>query len=337
MTIRIAINGFGRIGRCVARVVAESAGDDLDIVAINDLSSPENLAYLLEFDSVHGRSSLPVSVDGDSITIGRQRMKALAEKDPAKLPWSELGIDVVLECTGRFKSRDQAATHLDRGAKRVIISAPPEGKVDAILCMGVNDGTFDPAKHQIVSNASCTTNCLAPQLKVLDAAFGIRKGHMLTVHSYTNDQNIVDGPHKSDPRRGRSAAVSMVPTSSGVTKAIGELLPQLIGKFDGSSVRVPTPDVSMTCLTVLVSRNVTAAEVNDAFRAAAAGPLASVLVVEDRPLVSADFIGHPASAVVDSRLTSVVDGDLIEVQAWYDNEWAFSHRMVDLARRVGRS
>jgi len=339
MGIRIAINGFGRIGRCVARVIAESntRGIDLDLVAVNDLADAESLAYLLEFDSVHGRSTTPVATSGDSIEFGRNRFRVLSEKDPSNLPWTELGVDLVLECTGRFKSRDQAAVHLARGAKRVIISAPPQGSVDGILCMGVNHTSFDPEKHHIVSNASCTTNCLAPQLKVLDERFGIRKGHMLTVHSYTNDQHMVDGPHKGDPRRGRSAALSMVPTTSGVTKAIGEILPRLIGKFDGSSIRVPTPDVSMTCLTVLVERNVTADEVNAAFREAAAGPLASILAVEDRPLVSVDYIGHSASAIVDSSLTAVVDGDLVEVQAWYDNEWAFAHRMVDLARWVGRS
>lgn len=329
---RVAINGFGRIGRTVTRILSEAASTGLELVAVNDLSPPDSLAYCLEFDSVHGRARFPVGVEGDRIRAGRQAFRCLSEKDPAKLPWSDLGVDLVLECTGKFKGREAAAVHLARGAKRVVISAPPEGDVDAILCMGVNDSAFDPSAHTIVSNASCTTNCLAPQLSVLDRAFGIRKGHMVTVHAYTNDQNLVDGPHRSDPRRGRAAGLSMVPTSSGVTKALGHVLPHLAKVVDGSSIRVPTADVSMTCLTVLLSRTVTKDDVNAAFRAAADGSLAGILAVESRPLVSVDFLGSTASAIVDTSLTRVVDGDLVEVQAFYDNEWAFSARMVDVAK-----
>lgn len=335
MPIRVAINGFGRIGRCVARILEADSRGGIELVAVNDLADASSLAYLLEFDSVHRRARVAPRVDGTHIEFGGQRFAALSEHDPTKLAWGDLGVDVVLECTGRFKSRDAAAVHLERGAKRVVISSPPEGKVDALLCMGVNDGSYDSARHHVISNASCTTNCLAPQLKVLDDAFGIRKGHMLTVHAYTNDQSLVDAPHRSDPRRGRSAAMSMIPTSSGVTKALGAILPHLVGKVEGSSVRVPTADVSMTCLSVLLGREVTPEQVNDAMRAAAEGPMRGVLRVEDRPLVSVDYTGSPYSVTIDSRLTSVVDGDFVEIQAWYDNEWGFSTRMVDLAHHIG--
>lgn len=337
MAIRVAINGFGRIGRTVARVIAADPASDVELCAINDLGDRASLAYLLEFDSVHGRSASPVAIVGDEVHFGSQRMKTLAERDPSRLPWRELGVDVVLECTGRFRTRATASAHLEAGAGRVIISAPPSDPVDGVFVIGVNDADFDPDRHRVISNASCTTNCLAPQLAALGESFGIRKGHMLTVHAYTNDQSLIDEPHPTDPRRGRAAALSMIPTTSGVTKALFEILPQLRGKLEGSSVRVPTPDVSMTCLSILLDRPATAAEVNDAFRAAAQQRLRGVLAVEDRPLVSMDYAGSPYSAVIDSSLTSVIDGDLVEVTAWYDNEWGFSHRMVDLARRVGRA
>lgn len=337
MGIRVAINGFGRIGRSIARVVAALPGDELELVAINDLADPSALAYLLEFDSVHGRARQPVTVEGTVVRIGEHRMTALSERVPSSLPWKALGVDVVLECTGKFRSREAAGAHLAAGAGHVIISAPPQGEIDGVFVVGVNDADLDPARHRVISNASCTTHCVAPQLQVLDQAFGVRKAHMLTVHAYTNDQSIVDEPHASDPRRGRTAGVSMIPTSSGVTRALVEVLPQLRGRFLASSVRVPTPDVSMTCLSVVLGRATSAEEVNDTLRAVAAGRLRGILSVEDRPLVSVDFTGCPQSAVIDSRLTTVVDGDLLELSAWYDNEWGFSNRMVDLARLVSRS
>lgn len=336
MGIRIAINGFGRIGRCVARQLLLDSREDIELVAVNDLADAASLAYLFEFDSVHRRFALPVHADGNTIVAGTKRFDVLSIKDPTQLPWKKLGVDVVLECTGRFKSRDDAATHLDVGARRVVISAPPQGPVDRIFCMGVNDDTFDPKKHFVVSNASCTTNCLAPMLAVLESAFGIVKGHMLTVHSYTADQSLVDTPHKSDPRRGRTAGMSMIPTSSGVTKAIYEVLPSMTGKIGGSSIRVPTPDVSIVCLTASLAKKVSADEVNQAMRIASSARLSGILRVEDRPLVSADLIGDPCSSIVDAALTEVVADDLVEVQSWYDNEWGFSARMLDLVRVVAR-
>ena len=333
MAIKIGINGFGRIGRCVTRVLFEQNVSDVEIVGINDLTSAETLAHLLAFDSVHGRFSKPVSVSDGALVIGDKKIPVLAEKDPAKLPWKSLGASAVIESTGLFTSREGAHKHLDAGAQRVIISAPGGSDIDGTFCIGINSDGFDPAKHKIVSNASCTTNCLAPLAKVVHEKFGILKGHMVTVHSYTNDQRVLDLPHK-DLRRARAAALSMIPTSTGAAKAIGLVLPELKGKLDGTSIRVPTPNVSLVCLTAQVSKKTTKDEVNQAFKAAANGALKGILAYEERPLVSTDFIGDPHSSIVDAAQTQVVGEDLVEVQAWYDNEWGFSNRMVDLARLI---
>jgi glyceraldehyde 3-phosphate dehydrogenase len=330
MTTKIAINGFGRIGRCVARILFSQRDHDLELVAINDLTSPDVLAHLLQFDSVHRTFGLEVGSDASGLVIGGRSVPVYAKKDPAELPWAALGVDIVLECTGVFRDRAGAGKHLAAGAKRVIISAPGEKDIDGTFCVGINTDTYDPAQHFIVSNASCTTNCLAPIAKVIHERFGLVKGHMVTVHSYTNDQRILDLPHK-DLRRARAAALSMIPSTTGAAKAIGLVLPELKGKLDGTSIRVPTPDVSLTCLTAHVSRATTRDEVNAALAEYAAGPLAGILGFEARELVSSDFIGDPRSSIVDAAQTAVIGGDLVEVQAWYDNEWGFSRRMVDLS------
>jgi glyceraldehyde 3-phosphate dehydrogenase len=305
----------------------------VEIVGINDLTSAETLAHLLAFDSVHGRFSKPVSVNDGALVIGDKKIPVLAEKDPAKLPWKSLGASTVIESTGLFTSREGAQKHLDAGAQRVIISAPGGSDIDGTFCIGINSDGFDPAKHKIVSNASCTTNCLAPMAKVIHEKLGIVKGHMVTVHSYTNDQRVLDLPHK-DLRRARAAALSMIPTSTGAAKAIGLVLPELKGKLDGTSIRVPTPNVSLVCLTAQVSKKTTKDEVNQAFKAAANGALKGILAYEERPLVSTDFIGDPHSSIIDAAQTQVIGEDLVEVQSWYDNEWGFSNRMVDLARLI---
>jgi glyceraldehyde 3-phosphate dehydrogenase len=331
MATKVGINGFGRIGRCVARVIAERAQGDIELVGINDLTSAEMLAHLLEWDSVHGHFSHPVKAEDGAIWIGDQRVPVSAERDPAKLNWKELGAEVVLECTGLFRTRETCSAHLEAGAERVIISAPAKGDVDGTFCVGINSDQFDPSKDRIISCASCTTNCLAPLVKVLNDTFGIVKGHMVTVHSYTNDQRILDLPH-SDMRRARAAALSMIPTSTGAAKAIGLVLPELKGKLDGTAIRVPTPNVSLTCLTAHVGRHTDRDEVNKAFKEAAEGPLRGILQFEERPLVSIDFTGNSHSSILDAAQTQVVGGDLVEVQSWYDNEWGFSNRMVDLMR-----
>ena len=336
---KIGINGFGRIGRCVARAILGSGngsgngtgGDTgLEIVGINDLTDDETLAHLLRYDSVHGRFDADVSVENGAMVVNGKRIATTAERDPSKLSWGELGAEIVLECTGAFRSKNKASAHLAAGAKRVIISAPAKGDIDATFCVGINTDEYDPAKHEVVSNASCTTNCLAPVAKVLHEAFGITKGHMLTVHSYTNDQAILDLPH-SDLRRARAAAISMIPTTTGAATAIGLVLPALKGKLDGGSIRVPTPDVSIVCLTAQVAKATTAEEVNAKLQAAAQGPLKGILAFEEAPLVSCDFIGNPHSSIVDAANTQVIGDDLVHVEAWYDNEWGFSMRMVDLA------
>ncbi len=329
MATRIAINGFGRIGRCVTRVLFDGKSD-LELVAINDLTDPTTLAHLVEFDSVHRRFDKGVEAGKDSIRIAGKTIPIFAKKDPAELPWKDLNVDIVLECTGIFRNQAGGQKHLGAGAKRVIISAPGEKDIDATFCIGINSDSYDPSKHFIVSNASCTTNCLAPIAKVLNDSFGIQKGHMVTVHSYTNDQNILDLPHK-DLRRARAAALSMIPSTTGAAKAIGLVLPELKGKLDGTSIRVPTPDVSLTCLTAVVGKQTTVDEVHAAMDAAANGPLKGILGVERRPLVSSDYIGDPRSSILDAAQTAVIGGDLVEVNAWYDNEWGFSNRMVDLA------
>ncbi len=334
MGTKIAINGFGRIGRCVTRILLESGNKDLELVAINDLTDNETLAHLLRHDSVHRTFGTDVSLDGDDLRIGGTKVRSFAERDPQKLPWKELGVDVVLECTGVFRDKAGAGKHLEAGAKRVIISAPGK-EVDGTFCYGINHDQFDPAAHTVVSNASCTTNCLAPVTKVLHESFGIVKGHMVTVHSYTNDQRILDLPH-GDLRRARAAAMSMIPTTTGAAKAIGLVLPDLKGKLDGTAIRVPTPNVSLVCLTAHVSKKTSAEAVNAALKAAAEGPLKGILRFEERPLVSSDFIGTTESSILDAAQTAVIGDDLVEVQSWYDNEWGFSARMIDLAGVVAK-
>ena len=330
MATKIGINGFGRIGRCVARIAAES--DDIEIVGINDLTSAEMLAHLLEWDSVHRHFDHPVKAEDGALWIGDSRIPVTAERDPSNLKWGDLGAEVVLECTGLFRTKEKAQPHLDAGAKRVIISAPGK-QIDGTFVVGINTDTFDPSVHEVISCASCTTNCLAPIAKVLNDSYGILKGHMITVHAYTNDQRILDLPH-SDMRRARAAALSMIPTSTGAATAIGLVLPELKGKLDGTAIRVPTPNVSMTCLTAHVGKKTDRDAVNAALKAAAEGPLRGVLAFEERPLVSTDFMGNPNSSIVDAAQTEVVGDDLVEVQSWYDNEWGFSTRMLDLVRIV---
>jgi glyceraldehyde 3-phosphate dehydrogenase len=334
MAIRVGINGFGRIGRNVVRAAKKMGASELDFVAVNDITDTHTLAHLLTYDSVHGRFPGEVRADGDGLVVDGDRMKVLAERDPAKLPWKDLGVDVVLESTGRFTDRDQAALHLQGGAKKVIISAPAKNE-DITVVYGVNHEQYDAAKHTILSNASCTTNCLVPVVKVVMDAFGFVKGFMTTVHSYTNDQQILDLPHK-DLRRARAAALSIIPTTTGAAKATSLVIPEGKGKIDGIALRVPTPDVSVVMLTCTVERATTAEAVNDAFRAAAAaGPLKGVLAVSEEPLVSVDYIGNVASSTIDALSTNVVDGTLVTVTSWYDNEMGYSARCVDLLRYVG--
>lgn len=329
MAIRVAINGFGRIGRNVLR---SSWGDpDIEFVHINDLTNDAMLAHLLAHDSVHGPFSESVEAVDGGIRIGDTVIATSAERDPSKLPWADKQVDVVLECTGIFRSRDKASMHLDAGAKKVIISAPASGEVDATIVVGVNSDTLNPETARIVSNASCTTNCLAPAAKVLNDAFGIQHGIITTVHAYTMGQNLLDGPHK-DFRRARAAALNMVPTSTGAAKAVGLVLPELNGKLDGMAIRVPTPNVSLVDLVVTLDQNVTAEEVNAAFAAAAAGPLKGILAATDAPLVSQDLVGNPNSSIVDTQLTKVIGGNTVKVLTWYDNEWGFSNRMIDLTK-----
>ncbi|WP_030379515.1 MULTISPECIES: type I glyceraldehyde-3-phosphate dehydrogenase [unclassified Streptomyces] len=322
---RIAINGFGRIGRNVLRALLERGGD-LEVVAVNDLTEPATLARLLAFDTTAGRLGRPVSVDGDTLVVDGRRIKVLAEREPAKLPWSALDVDLVLEATGRFTSAEAARVHLTAGARKVLVSAPSAG-ADVTLAYGVNTEAYDAAAHTVVSNASCTTNALAPLASVLDELAGIEHGFMTTVHAYTQEQNLQDGPHR-DARRARAAGVNIVPTTTGAAKAIGLVLPNLDGKLSGDSIRVPVPVGSIVELNTTVARDVTRDEVLAAYRTAADGPLAGILEYSEDPLVSADITGNPASAVFDSALTRV-DGRHIKVVAWYDNEWGFSHRVID--------
>ncbi len=332
MTVRVAINGFGRIGRLVLRAIHESGRNDLEVVGLNDLGPVETNAYLLKRDSVHGPFPGEIRVNGDTIDIGRGPIKVTAERDPANLPWRELGVDIALECTGLFTARDKAAAHLDAGARKVLISAPAK-EVDLTVVYGVNHDKLEPG-HTVVSNASCTTNCLAPVAKVLNDAIGIEQGFMTTVHAYTGDQRILDTLHK-DPRRARAAGLSMIPTSTGAARAVGLVLPELAGKLDGTAVRVPTPNVSMIDLTFNAARETTVDEVNEAVRAAAAGPMKGVLDVVDEPVVSVDFNHTAASSTFDLSQTQVVGGRLVRVLSWYDNEWGFSNRMGDTAAIMG--
>src|SRR5690349_20193101 len=333
MAIRVGINGFGRIGRQVVRAAKLQGKNDIDFVAVNDLTDTKTLAHLFKYDSVHRTYKGNVGVRNGSIMVDDDEIKVLAEKDPGKLPWRDLGVDIVLESTGRFTSAPDARKHIDGGAKKVISSAPAKGE-DITIVLGVNEKKYDPAKHTIISNASCTTNCLVPMVKVVRDAFGFVRGSMVTIHSYTNDQNVLDLPHK-DLRRARAAAMSIIPTTTGAAKATSLVIPELKGKIDGIAIRVPTPDVSLTELTVEVERAVTIAEVNAAFNAAAEGPMKNILAVSTEELVSSDYIGNPHSCILDSLSTNVVDGTMVKVSGWYDNEWGYSSRCVDLLRFVG--
>jgi glyceraldehyde 3-phosphate dehydrogenase len=330
MAIRVAINGFGRIGRCILR--AGWNDPRFEFVHVNDLTGDEMLAHLLEFDSVHGRFPISPKVVEGGIQIGDRRVATSAERDPARLPWAASRIDVVLECTGIFTKRSAAQAHLDAGAKRVIISAPGTDE-DATICMGVNDDILRP-EHRVLSNASCTTNCLAPVASVLHEAFGITAGLMTTIHSYTMDQNLLDAPHKKDFRRARAAAMSMVPTSTGAAKAVGLVLPQLQGKLNGQAIRVPTPNVSLVDLVFQTERPVTVATINEALSQAASGRLSGILEASNGALVSCDLVGNPHSSIADLPLTQVMGANMGKVLSWYDNEWGFSSRMLDLTRRV---
>jgi glyceraldehyde 3-phosphate dehydrogenase len=328
--MKVGINGFGRIGRCALRAGLAEAG--LEFVAVNDLTDAKTLGHLLKYDSVHGRLDERVEVVDKAIRVGSCELKVLAERDPAKLPWKELGVDIVIESTGLFTKRADAAKHLAAGAKKVIISAPAT-EPDVTVALGVNESSYDAAKHHVISNASCTTNCLAPVAKVLHQEYGIRRGWMTTIHAYTNDQQILDLPH-SDLRRARAAAMSMIPTSTGAAKAVGLVLPELAGKLDGISIRVPTPDVSVVDLVAELDRTATAEQINEAFVKASEGPLKGILAVCHEPLVSIDFLDDAHSAIVDAPNTKVLGGNLVKVLAWYDNEWGYARRVVDLARLV---
>jgi glyceraldehyde 3-phosphate dehydrogenase len=326
MAIRVGINGFGRIGRNILRAALHDKG--LDFVAVNDITDAKTLAHLLKYDSILGNLSEEVKTEGDSILVAGRKLKVLAIKDPAQLPWKDLNVEYVIESTGLFTDADKAKAHIAAGAKKVVISAPAKGE-DLTIVMGVNQDRYDPNKHVVVSNASCTTNCLAPVAKVLQDSFGIVKGQMTTIHSYTNDQKILDLPHK-DLRRARAAAQSMIPTSTGAAKAIYLAIPELQGKLDGVAIRVPTPNVSLVDLTVQLDKPAKADDINAAFKKAAAGPMKGVLDVVEEELVSIDFRGNPHSSIVDAPLTKVVDGNLAKVFSWYDNEWGFSNRVNDL-------
>ncbi len=330
MPTKVGINGFGRIGRCVLRSALENTA--LDFVAVNDLTDAKTLAHLLKYDSVHGGLREEVEALDGAIRIGKREIRVLAERDPANLPWRELGADVVIESTGLFTARSAAAKHIDGGAKKVIISAPAKDP-DVTIAMGVNDEVYEPSRHHVISNASCTTNCLAPIAKVLLRDFGLLRGWMTTTHAYTNDQRILDQPH-SDLRRARAAAISMIPTSTGAAKAVGLVLPEVAGKLDGIAIRVPTSDVSVVDLVAEIDRDATGDQINEAFRKAAEGPMKGVLQVCEEPLVSVDFQGNPHSSIVDALNTKVLDGNLIKVLAWYDNEWGYANRVVDVVEMV---
>jgi glyceraldehyde 3-phosphate dehydrogenase len=332
MAVRVGINGFGRIGRNIMRA---ALGDKhIDFVAINDLTSAHTLAHLLKYDSVLGNLHAKVEATEDSISVDGDRFKVVSVKDPSQLPWKDLGVDVVFESTGLFTNRDAAAKHVTAGAKKVVITAPAKGP-DITVVMGVNDEKYDPAKHQIISNASCTTNCLAPLAKVIHQSFGIKSGWMTTIHSYTNDQQLLDLPHK-DLRRARAAALSMIPTTTGAATAVGEVLPELKGKLDGFAMRVPTPNVSVVDLAALLNRTATAEDVNAALKKAADGPLKGILEYSTDELVSIDFKGNPNSSIIDAAYTKVMDGNFLKVLSWYDNEWGYSNRCVDLLRLLVR-
>jgi glyceraldehyde 3-phosphate dehydrogenase len=330
MTIKVAINGYGRIGRCIHRRIMELGGEcDLELVAINDITSPETLAHLLKYDSVHGVLPAEVRSDGESLVVDGKSVPVLAQRDPSNLPWTKLGVEIVLECTGLFRTKDAAIKHIEAGARKVLLSAPGKG-VDLTVIYGVNHETYDPAAHTVISNASCTTNCLVPIVKVVNDGFGIKTAQMTTIHSYTNDQRILDLPHK-DLRRARAAALSMIPTTTGAARAVTLIFPELEGKIDGFAIRVPTPNVSIVELTAHVERSTTVEEVNAALKEAAHGELEGVLGYSEQPLVSTDYMRNPLSSIADAALTMVIGGDNVKVLSWYDNEWGYSARMVDVA------
>ena len=332
MTTRIAINGFGRIGRAVFRIVLQRDNPDIDVVAINDLADDDVLAYLLEYDSVMGPLGVDAVVSDGKMTVGRQEVAMLMERDPAQLPWDELGVDIVIESTGVFRSKEKLQWHIDAGAKRVILTVPPDGEIDEMVVLGVNDMLLDDGDI-LVSNASCTTNCLAPLAKVLDDSFGIKRGVMTTVHAYTNDQQLADVPHK-DLRRSRAATENIIPTTTGAARAVGKVLPGLAGKLDGMAMRVPVPDGSTVDLVVELEKDVTVEEINAAVKAAAEGDLKGILQYSEDPLVSTDIIGNPHSSIFDAGSTRVLGGNLVKVLSWYDNEWGYSNRVVDLVERM---
>jgi glyceraldehyde 3-phosphate dehydrogenase len=331
MTTRVGINGFGRIGRAFTRIALERS--DLQVVAVNDITDARTLAHLLEFDSTYGRLGQTVDYTKDSLIVGGAAIAVLSQRDPAGIDWKGLGADIVIESTGKFRTRDGAAQHLAGGARKVLISAPGKSP-DLTVVLGVNDGAYDPGRHDVISNASCTTNCVAPMVKVLNDAFGVERGFMTTVHAYTGDQMLLDGPHK-DLRRARSAAANIVPTTTGAARATGEVIPALAGKLDGVAVRVPVEDGSLTDLAVVLNREVTVEAVNEAFAAAAAGPMAGIVRYSTDPVVSRDIIGDPASCVFDSELTQA-SGTLVKVFGWYDNEWGYACRLADLTALIGR-
>ena len=330
MSVKVAINGFGRIGRNVMRIACGS--NEMEIVAINDLTDAKTLAHLFKYDSVHGTFNGEVGVDGDNLVIDGKKVQILSQRDPAQLPWKDLGVEIVIESTGLFTARDKAAMHLEAGAKKVVISAPGTNS-DITVCMGINEEQYDPASHDIISNASCTTNCLAPVAKVLLQKFGIVRGMMTTIHAYTNDQSILDLPHK-DLRRARAAAVSMIPTTTGAAKAVSLVLPELKGKMDGMAVRVPTPNVSLVDLVVETEKNTTIEEINAAMKEASEGEMKGILDYTDLPLVSKDFNGSSASSSFDALTTNVIGGNMVKVLTWYDNEWGYSNRVFDLVRYI---
>lgn len=332
MTVRIGINGFGRIGRNVFR--AAWTRPELEIVAVNDLTDAKTLAHLLKYDSVHGRFPAPVRADGSFLAVGDKRVEVLSVKDPAELPWKAKGVEIVIESTGRFTSQEDCLKHVRAGAARVILSAPPKGEVDAIVVLGVNEGAIR-SEHKVISNASCTTNCLAPMVKVLHEAFGVEQGFMTTVHAYTNDQQILDLPHK-DLRRARAAAANIIPTTTGAAKAVGKVIPELAGRLNGMAMRVPVTDGSVTDFVALLKRDATVESVNDAFRRAAAGPLKGILAYCDEPIVSSDIVGDSASCTFDAQATMAMGGRFVKVVGWYDNEWGYSCRMADLAALLAR-
>ncbi len=332
MGIKVGINGFGRIGRNIMRAAMQKSDGNIEFVAVNDITNPETLAHLLKYDSVLGNLSDTVSVDGDGLRVGARHFKVLSERDPGALPWSELGVDIVLESTGLFTKREDASKHLAAGASKVIVTAPAKGP-DVTLVLGVNDEKYNATEHHIISNASCTTNCLAPVAKILHEQFGLRRGWMTTVHAYTNDQKLLDLPH-SDLRRARAAGVSMIPTTTGAALAVGQVLPELKGKLDGIAMRVPTPNVSVVDLVAEVEKSATAEQVNEAFESAANARLSGILHLSKVPLVSIDFKGNPHSSIVDAAYTKVMDGNFIKVLSWYDNEWGYSSRCVDLVTMI---